>query len=117
MDNGQLHRPWSVSAAEINEEIVYISQFPEFQPKSGGSSEEYERTMPKIAYWRIIRQKVVFMFIITEFIFGVVAIAGWFKFIEVEWSSMVKVIFLTALIYALFWGFVHLTYKYHLRKI
>lgn len=117
MNTEQLHKPWSVSAEELNEEIVYISKFPEFQIKPGGSAQEYALAMPKIAYWRIIRQKVVFMFIITELIFGIVALAGWFNFLEVDGSNMSKIIFFTALIYSLFWGFVHLVYKYHLRKI
>lgn len=116
MNIGQSYRMWSVTVKELKEEIDSISRLPEFERPLTQSVEEHERALSKIAYWRIIREKVVIMLVLTILIFAAVGLAGWSSIIEVSMPNLQKVATGIFLIYGLLFFITHIFYKSQLKK-
>ena len=116
MNVEQIYRMWSVTAKELKKEITFISRLPEFQRPLAQSVEEHELALSRIAYWRIIREKVLALFLLTILIFGAVGLAGWVNLAVVSMNSLWKVLIGVSVIYVLLYFIVHLFYKSQLKK-
>ena len=116
MNIQQSYKTWSVTVKELKAEIEVMSRLPEFQRPLNRSKEAHEQALSKLAYWRIIRQKVVFMFILTFLLFCAVGLAGWSNVLTVSKPGLIKIISGVTIIYSLLYFLAFFFYKLQLKK-
>lgn len=92
---------WAVSEDELQKEIGYLRQLPEYQKSSHLPQEDYEKLLRKMAYWSITRVNAIALGIITVLLFGGVAAfvnalnnVTWFNW------SLIKMLLIIVAIYS-----------------